>query len=84
MNSQSFGESIDPKAQKAKLLAELERKRKEKIKKNHKIEKKRDLTEEFSMNFYGKGDTDEGTRNERLDDIKDEAERKKRMLGMMG
>jgi hypothetical protein len=73
----------DSKDKKAMLLSELEKKRKEKIQKNRKIEKKRDLAEEFQMNFYGESGNpaeEAKERNEKLDEINDEAKRKQRMF----
>ena len=60
-------------------------KRREKITKNHKIEKKRDIVDDFNMNFYGGASQNaQIAKNERLDDIADVEARRQKMLQMFG
>ena len=60
-------------------------KRREKITKNHQIEKKRDIVDDFKMNFYGGASQNAKViKNERLDDIADVEVRRQKMLQMFG
>jgi hypothetical protein len=60
-------------------------KRREKISKNHKIEKKRDIVDDFKMNFFGGNSQNaQVIKNEKLDDIADEELRRQKMLVMFG
>jgi hypothetical protein len=42
---------VDPETKRRELLKQLEKKRQDKINKNHKFAKKKDITDDF--NFYG-------------------------------
>ena len=60
-------------------------KRREKISKNHKIEKKRGIVDDFKMNFFGGNSQNAQVfKNEKLDDIADEELRRQKMLEILG
>ena len=83
VDSSSVNDDLIRPLDKDDILKKLENQRKEKLMKNVKFEKKKNLVDEFTMNFYGDPDVEKtiarsGNQNKMLDKL-DEEERQKRL-----